>query len=140
MGEICVAGPNVFAGYVNAAAHPARAGDPWSAGLTRAGEWLRTGDRGVANADGTVNFRGLIKPMFTRNGFNIYPRELQRVLGEMPGVRSIRVTAVPDPMRENDIAVEVDGDVTTADVKGWCADRLAVYKRPSFVTVIGGGA
>jgi long-chain acyl-CoA synthetase len=137
-GEICVAGPNVFVGYVNAGAHRAIPGDPWRAGLVRAGEWLRTGDRGVANGDGTVSFRGLIKPMFTRNGFNVYPRELERVIGEMPGVRTVRITAIPDPVRENDITVEVDGDVTAADVKAWCDDRLAVYKRPSVVTVSGG--
>ena len=137
-GEICVAGPNVFAGYVNALAHPAIPGDPWSAGLGRAGEWLRTGDRGVAHTDGTVSFRGFIKPMFTRSGFNIYPRELARVIGEMPGVRAVRITAIPDPVRENDIAVEVDGDVIAADVKAWCDDRLAVYKRPSVVTVRAG--
>jgi long-chain acyl-CoA synthetase len=136
-GEICVAGPNVFAGYVNAAAHPAIPSDPWSAGLRRAGEWLRTGDRGVAHTDGTVSFRGFVKPMFTRNGFNVYPRELERVIGEMPGVRTVRITAISNPVRENDIAVEVDGDVTAAYVKAWCDDRLAVYKRPSVVTVSG---
>jgi len=139
-GEICVAGPNVFAGYVNAGAHPALPGEPWSGGLRRMGEWLRTGDLGCANLDGTVSFRGLIKPMFTRNGFNIYPREIERVIGEMAGVRGVAVSALPDPMKENDIAVDVDGDVTAARVKAWCDDRLAVYKRPSVVTIAGRGA
>jgi long-chain acyl-CoA synthetase len=134
-GEICVAGPNVFAGYVNAAAHPEVPDEPWSGGLRRTGEWLRTGDRGVMNPDGTVSFRGLIKPMFTRNGFNIYPREIERVIGEMPGVRAVEVTALPDPLRENEIAIRVTGDVGAADVKAWCDDRLAVYKRPSVVTI-----
>jgi acyl-CoA synthetase (AMP-forming)/AMP-acid ligase II len=75
--------------------------------------------------------------MFTRNGFNIYPRELERVIGSMPGVRRVRVTPVPDAMRENEIAVDVAGDVTPADVQAWCATRLAVYKRPTHVTVDG---
>ena len=136
-GEICVAGPNVFGGYVNAPVHTDHSRDPWSAGLARDGAWLRTGDRGVRNHDGTVTFRGLIKPMFTRNGFNIYPRELERVIGSMPGVRRVRVTPVPDAMRENEIAVDVAGDVTPADVQAWCATRLAVYKRPTHVTVDG---
>jgi long-chain acyl-CoA synthetase len=135
-GEICVAGPNVFSGYVNAAAHPATPSDPWSAGLRRVGDWLRTGDRGVQDDDGTVSFRGLIKPMFTRNGFNIYPRELERVVGAMPGVRGVRVIAMPDPFRENDIVLEIAGDVTEADVKAWCEAQLAVYKRPSVIRVV----
>lgn len=135
-GEICVAGPNVFAGYVNAAAHPATPDDRWSAGLRRDGEWLRTGDRGVQNANGTVTFRGLIKPMFTRNGFNVYPRELQRVVAAMPGVRSVRVIALPDPTRENDIGLEITGDVSEADVKSWCDAQLATYKRPSVIRLV----
>ena len=134
-GEICVAGPNVFVGYVNAAAHPATPGDQWSAGLRRAGDWLQTGDRGVQDGDGTVSFRGLIKPMFTRNGFNIYPRELERVVGAMPGVRGVRVMALPDSLRENDIALEIEGEITEAAVKAWCETQLAVYKRPSVIRI-----
>jgi len=59
------------------------------------------------------------------------------VIGEMPGVRTVRITAIPDAVRENDVAAEVDGDVIAADVKTWCDDRLAVYKRPSVVAVSG---
>ena len=123
-GEIRVRGENVFAGYVGG-----RRG-----GLDMVvNRWLRTGDYGVRHADGTFSFEGLLKPMFTRNGFNIYPRELERVIAEMPGVRSVRVSAAPDPVRENDIVVDVTGDVTADGVKAWCRDRLAAYKQPSVV-------
>jgi len=138
-GEICVAGPNVSRGYVHGAAHAAASPDPWAGGLPRTGEWLRTGDRGVRNGDGTITFRGLIKPMFTRNGFNLYPREIERVVGEMPGVRRVRVRAVPDPMRENDIAIEVEGSVDEAGVSAWCERHLAAYKRPTFIAVTSAG-
>ncbi|HEX5072215.1 MAG TPA: AMP-binding protein [Gemmatimonadaceae bacterium] len=134
-GEICVSGPNVFAGYVNGAGVRATPERPWAAGLPRNGAWLRTGDLGVRNADGTASFRGLIKPMFTRNGFNIYPREIERVVGEMAGVESVTARPVPDPMRENDIALDVRGDVDAASVKRWCDERLSVYKRPSSIVV-----
>jgi long-chain acyl-CoA synthetase len=139
-GEIFVAGPNVFAGYVNSAMHPPVPGDPWSAGLARAGEWLRTGDRGVRRADGTFSFSGVSKPMFTRNGFNIYPREIERVVRHLPGVRDVTVSAIPDALRENEIRVDVEGDATIADVKSWCDARLSVYKRPSVTTVNGSAA
>jgi long-chain acyl-CoA synthetase len=125
-GELCVRGPNVGPGYV---------GD--AGGLGRHGDWLRTGDRGVRNADGTFTFRGLAKPMFTRNGFNIYPREIERAVLELPGVRSAAVRAVPDPAREHDIALEVAGDVTADEVRRWCAARLSAYKQPSEVAVAG---
>ena len=125
VGEICVRGPNVGPGYVR---HGER-------GLARRGGWLHTGDLGVENADGTITFRGLLKPMFTRNGFNIYPRELEQTLLAMPGVQGARVRGVPDPVREHDIVVEVVGAVSAEAVKRWCAERLSAYKQPSEVTV-----
>src|SRR5690606_6006720 len=62
VGEICVRGENVFQGYL----------DDDSAGPTpfRHG-WLRTGDLGSRDPDGYVRFRGILKAMFTRSGFNI---------------------------------------------------------------------
>jgi long-chain acyl-CoA synthetase len=125
-GEICIRGDNVFAGYVN---------DPTDA-LAVVDGWLYTGDEGVRNADGTFTFLGLRKPMFTRNGFNIYPRELERVIGSMSGVETVRVLSIPEPMRENDIGVEVRGAVTEADVKAWCESHLSAYKQPSVIEVL----
>ncbi len=131
-GEICVRGPNVGPGYVSGGADglgrwPDAAGD--------GSAWLRTGDLGAADADGYVTFHGVCKPMFTRNGFNIYPREIERVVGAMAGVRRVAVRAVPDPVREHDIALDVEGDVTPDGVKAWCAARLSAYKQPSAVAV-----
>ncbi len=125
-GEICVRGANVSPGYV-------RNGH---AGLTRRGAWLRTGDVGRRNPDGTVTFVGLRKPMFTRNGFNIYPREIERAVGEMPGVVRVAVRAIPEPTREHDIGLDVTGSVTEADVRAWCETRLSAYKQPSEVTIV----
>ena len=124
-GEICVRGPNVFRGYLHDA----------ESGLPRRGGWLHTGDRGVRNADGTVSFTGLVKPMFTRNGFNVYPRELERAVRELPGVERVEVRAQPVPARENDIVLQVWGDATERDVRAWCEARLSAYKQPSVVRI-----
>jgi long-chain acyl-CoA synthetase len=126
-GEICVRGENVFRGYV---AHG-------ELGLPVVDGWLHTGDLGHRNADGTIVFTGLVKPMFTRNGFNIYPREIERTIGTMPGIERVHVRAVPAPARENDIAVVVHGDVDTSDVKRWCEARLSAYKQPSVIEIVG---
>jgi long-chain acyl-CoA synthetase len=85
--------------------------------------------------DGAVAFTGLCKAMFTRNGFNIYPRELERVVGTMPGVEHAAVRAVPNPAREHDIALDVRGRVTEAGVKEWCAAHLSAYKQPGEVRI-----
>ena len=124
-GEICIRGETVFAGYVSRA----------ELGLQVHDGWLASGDRGVRNADGTISFLGLYKDMFTRNGFNVYPAEVARVIGAMPGVRAARVFAVPEPSRENDVGVEVrvEGTVSAADVKQWCEGRLSAYKQPTII-------
>jgi long-chain acyl-CoA synthetase len=124
-GEICVRGDNVFTGYLHGATD----------GLAVHDGWLYTGDEGRENPDGTFSFLGIRKPMFTRNGFNIYPRELERAIGELPGVTRVRVHAIPEPARENDIGVEVWGAVAEADVRRWCESQLSGYKQPSVVEV-----
>ena len=123
-GEICVRGENVSPGYLGGAI-----------GLPRRGEWLCTGDEGVRNADGTITFLGLLKPMFTRNGFNVYPREIERVVGALPGVTRVEVFPIPEPSKENDILVRVWGSVTEAQVREWCESRISAYKQPTVIEV-----
>ena len=125
-GELCVAGETVFRGYVR------NGGD----GLQVRDGWLHTGDRGVEQPDGTFAFRGVLKPMFTRNGFNVYPREIERVIGGLPGVRGVRAFGVPDAASEHEVAIEVIGDVSEAELKAWAEARLSVYKRPTRVTIV----
>ncbi|MEP6620037.1 MAG: AMP-binding protein [bacterium] len=125
VGELCVRGPNVFRGYVGGAA-----------GLPMRGDWLCTGDECVRHPDGSVEFLGLVKSMFTRTGFNIYPRELERVVGAMPGVSGVEVRAIPEPSKENDILIRVTGSVTEDEVKRWCEPRLSAYKQPSVIEIV----
>lgn len=124
-GEICVRGENVSPGYVGGAR-----------GLPRRGEWLYSGDEGVRLADGTIRFLGLIKPMFTRNGFNVYPRELERALLGMPGVIRAEVEGIPEDGRESSIRMRVHGNVSEADVRRWCEERLSAYKQPAVVEIV----
>jgi long-chain acyl-CoA synthetase len=127
-GEICVRGENVFSGYVGGSRD----------GLPKRGDWLCTGDAGVRDAGGTIRFLGLLKPMFTRNGFNIYPREIESAVCELPGVRSAEVTPIPDPAKENDIRLRVVGAVTEDEVRSWCGMRLSAYKQPSVIEIASG--
>ena len=124
-GEICVRGENVFRGYVGG-----------RHGLPRRGDWLCSGDEGVRELNGDVRFLGLLKPMFTRSGFNIYPRELEQVVAAMPGVTRAQVSALPDPVKENDILLHVTGSVLEEDVKRWCEQRLSAYKQPSVIEIL----
>jgi long-chain acyl-CoA synthetase len=128
VGEICVRGVNVFAGYVGNAVDA----------LTVRNGWLRTGDLGIRGRDGSYEFRGLTKAMFTRNGFNIYPHEIERVVCELPGVERASVSAAPDPVKENEIVLDVVGTVSEDAVREWCAKNLSVYKQPTVIRVSAG--
>lgn len=122
-GEIWVAGDNVGPGYLGGA----------TTGLQRVNEWLRTGDLALRRTDGNLVFTGVLKEMFTRSGFNIYPRELEQAVAELPGVTSVRVFPTPSSGRENEIAMEVTGTVTEDAVREWCEVRLSAYKQPTDV-------
>lgn len=125
-GEICIAGETVFRGYVSGGAD----------GLQVRDGWLHTGDRGLEHTDGTYSFHGRLKPMFTHNGFNVYPSEVERVIGAMPGVRAVRVSGAPGHTNEPEVAVEIVGAVSEAALHAWLETRLSVYKRPTRVSIV----
>lgn len=130
VGELCVAGPNVFGGYVGEQGRSPR--DFW-------GDYLRTGDLVSVEPDGAVRFRGFHKAMFTRSGFNIYPRELARVLEEDPRIARVEVRPVPDFAKENEVALVVHpppgGTLAEDTVRQLCRERLAAYKQPGTITI-----
>lgn len=132
-GEICVAGANVFAGYV---------GDEGRDPTLFWGEAFRTGDLGSQDAEGAFVFRGVARPMFTRNGYNIYPREIERFLESDPRVADAAVTALPDPGKENEIEITVmpaaGAVLDEAAVRDLCRAGLAAYKQPGTVVIEGG--
>ena len=125
VGEICIASESLFSGYVGGS----------TAGLTVRDGWLYTGDQGIMDEEDVVTFAGFRKEMFTRNGFNIYPREIEFAALELAGVRRARVTAVPIPERDNEFHLTVHGTITVDKVRAWCEQRLSGYKQPSEVVV-----
>jgi acyl-CoA synthetase (AMP-forming)/AMP-acid ligase II len=74
--------------------------------------------------------------MVTRNGFNIYPREIQLAVEELAGVTRVEVRALDDPEREHAIALRVTGAVTEPEVRAWCELRLSAYKQPAVVEIV----
>jgi len=73
--------------------------------------------------------------MFTRNGFNIYPREIERAVLELPGVTAAEVWPIKEPSKENDIALRITGAVTEDQVRTWCETTLSAYKQPAIVEI-----
>ena len=127
-GELQVRGPIVMLGYFGRPEATAEA-------LTHDG-WLRTGD--VAYADSSHYFVvDRLKDMIVTAGYNIYPAEIERVIGTHSDVALVAVGRRPDDLR-GEIAVAYvvprDGAVLTKEnVIDFCRDKLAAYKRPRAV-------
>jgi long-chain acyl-CoA synthetase len=130
-GEICIRGANVMKGYWNQPEETARA--------IRAG-WLLTGDVGHRDADGYFFITDRKKDMLLVNGINVYPREIEEIIYQFPGVKEAAIVGVPDPRRgEHPVAFVSAKEGATLDGKAiqqFVRERLADYKVPKHVTVL----
>lgn len=129
VGEVWVRGPNVCAGYWR---RPDATAEAFS------DNWFRTGDLGERSTDGYITLRGRRTELIISGGFNIYPREIEEVLLELPGVREAVVCGVPDERRgELPVAyIVADDDFDEAAVTEACRNALASFKMPrAFVCV-----
>ncbi len=87
VGEICARGPLVMKGYYNRPEETAEA--------LRNG-WLYTGDMAYRDEQGYYYIVDRSKDMIISGGFNVFPKEVEDIIGEYPGVSSVAVIGVPD--------------------------------------------
>jgi long-chain acyl-CoA synthetase len=128
-GRVAARGPNLFSGYWPDGAH----------GPDEDG-WFRTGDVGYLDADGDLRLVDRANDLIIVNGFNVYPKEVERVLDEMPQVAESAAVGVPDERTgEQVIAVVVlreGASLTEDEVRDHCAERLARFKVPRTVRFV----
>ena len=134
VGEIVIRGHNVFAGYLD---------DPEATAAAVVDGWFRTGDLGRKDADGYLSIVDRKKDLIIRNGYNIYPREVEELLVRHPAVAQCAVIGLPDPERGEEIcAVVVAGDGEKADetlgaaITAWAAEQTAHHKYPRRVVFV----
>ncbi len=128
-GELCIRGPQVMLGYWQ---------DPEAtAGVLDAEGWLKTGDIAVIQPDGYLRIVDRKKDMILVSGFNVYPGELEEVLGSLPGVYQCAAIGVPDERSGEAVkifVVPVPGSNLTADeVMQYMKARVTAYKRPKYI-------
>jgi len=120
--------------FRNAAVTPGYWNAPEITERTLQDGWLRTGDAGYVDADGDVVLVGRYKEMIRRRGENVAPREVEDALALHPGVLQAAVVGVPSSLSEEDVVaciVRAPGaTVDEAELRAWCATRLAPYKIP----------
>jgi crotonobetaine/carnitine-CoA ligase len=130
-GEIAVRSPITMQGYYR---------DADATALAFRDGWFLTGDLGHQDADGYYYFGGRKKDVIRRRGENVSGAEIDRVIAAHPKVLEAAAIAVPGELGEDEIlvvAVPRPGGVLTADeIAAWCAERLAPYKRPRFLTQV----
>jgi len=125
-GEIMVRGAQVMLGYWN------RPED--TAAVLSPDGWLHTGDVGLLDEEGYVFIVDRKKDMVISGGENIYCAEVERVLGEMPGVTECAAFGIPDErLGEMLVCVVRARDADEDAVIRWVAERLAKYKAPGHV-------
>ncbi|KAA1185805.1 long-chain fatty acid--CoA ligase [Rhizobium tropici] len=128
VGEICIRGPQVMAGYWKQPAETARV-------MTLDG-FFRSGDMGFMDERGFTKIVDRKKDMILVSGFNVYPNEIEEVAVMHPGVLEAAAIGVTDPHSGEAVKlfiVKKDPALTEADVKAHCAANLTNYKRPRFI-------
>lgn len=111
-GEICLSGPTLMLGYLDAPEATAQALRRHADGRL----WLHTGDLGRRDSDGYFYFGVRLKRMIKSSGFNVYPAQVEAVLQQHPAVAAACVVGVPDPRQiERVVAFVVAREPERAD-------------------------
>ncbi len=125
-------GPNVFIGYW-------KLPDKTAEDFTSDG-FFNTGDLASIDRDGYVSIAGRAKDLVITGGLNVYPKELELFIDELPGVKESAVIGVPHPdFGEAVVAVVVARDgaaISEADILGAAKGNVANYKVPKRVLFV----
>ncbi len=124
-GELYSCSPYGFDGYWN---NPEKTAEAFR------GSYLTVGDIALRDADGFIRLIDRKKNLIISGGENIYPSEIEAVLGGHPAVRDVAVVGRPDPKWGETVQAAVvlraGRRVTEDELIAWAKDRLAGYKRP----------
>jgi long-chain acyl-CoA synthetase len=127
-GEIAIRGPQVMAGYWQRPDETAK--------VMTADGFFRSGDIGMVDERGYFRIVDRKKDMILVSGFNVYPNEVEDVVGQMPGILESAAVGIADAKAGEAVKlvlVRSDPGVTEADVRAYCEANLTGYKRPKIV-------
>jgi len=131
IGVLEVRGANVFQGYWQM---PEKTAEE-----LRPDGWFITGDMAMRDADGYITIVGREKDLVITGGFNVYPKEIEGLIDDIPGVLESAVIGVPHPdFGEAVVAVVVASDpaLEAATVAGALDGQVARFKQPKQVILL----
>ena len=130
-GEVCIQGATVIREYEN---------NPQATANSFFGEWFRTGDQGVLDAEGYLRLTGRLKELINRGGEKIAPREIDETLLAHPAVSEAVAFGMPHATWGEEVAAAVvlrEGEAAgEASVLAFCRERLAEFKCPKKIFVV----
>ncbi|MCC5850674.1 MAG: long-chain fatty acid--CoA ligase [Verrucomicrobia bacterium] len=125
IGEICVRAPSVMKGYWK---------QPEETAASFFGDWFRTGDLGHKDADGYFYIVDRKKDMLIVNGMNVYPRVVEEILYQFPGIREAAVIGVQHKSHgeipEAWIVLSEDISEDPAALRSFCLEHLGKHEVP----------
>ncbi|ROP66893.1 long-chain fatty acid--CoA ligase [Curtobacterium sp. PhB115] len=131
IGELVIRGHNLMNGYLDRPEDTAEA---------IVDGWFRTGDLGTKDDEGYLTIVDRTKDMIIRNGYNVYPRQVEEVLAAHPDVAMAAVFGVPHELHGQEIEAAVvlraEATVTADELVHHVADQIAAYKYPRVVHVV----
>ena len=128
VGEICVRGPQVMAGYWNRPDETAK--------VFTGEHWLRTGDMGVMDERGYFKITDRKKDMIIVSGFKVFPNQIEDVVALFPGVAEVAAVGVPNEKSGELVKIVVyrsDPALTAQALLEHCRANLTDYKVPKIV-------
>jgi long-chain acyl-CoA synthetase len=131
LGEIVVRGHNLMKGYLNR---------PEANAEAVVDGWFRTGDLGTKSDDDYITIVDRKKDMIVRNGYNVYPREVEEVLSTHPAVALVAVFGVAHDIHGQEVMAAVTlmpGSSASADeLIAFAQEHVAAYKYPRRVEIL----
>lgn len=131
IGEITVRGDVVMLGYWN---------NPGATAEAIRNGWLHTGDIGMLDERGYLFLLDRSKDLIITGGNNVYPREVEEVIVQHPGVANVVVLGVPDAYwgeAVHAVVIREPGqDVSADEIIRYCGQHLAGYKKPKGVDFV----
>lgn len=127
-GELCIKGPQVMAGYWQ---RPDE-----TANVMTVDGFLKTGDMAKIDENGFVYLVDRKKDLIIISGFNVYPNEIEQVIGMHPGVLEVGVIGVPIENGNEQVKaciVKRDPELSAEEIIAYCRNHLTAYKVPKIV-------
>lgn len=131
VGEICVRGDLLMAGYYKA---------PDKTAETIIDGWLHTGDVGYLDSEGFLHITDRRKDMIITGGFNVYPSEVEQVVWTHPAVQDCAVIGIPDADWGEAVTAVIElnqgAQATEDEILAYCRPKLGGIKTPKKVVFV----